>query len=78
MAKAITIRNVPDETVTELSVRAARGGRSLQEFLRGHLIDFAHTTDLEVWLEETRHDAATESVTLSRKEILDSIHADHP
>jgi len=76
MPKAITIRNVPDDIVTELSVRAARSGRSLQEFLRGHLIDFAHSTDLAIWLEETRHDAATESVTLSREEILEAVHAD--
>jgi len=76
MAKAITIRNVPEEVVTELSVRAARSGRSLQEFLRTHLIDFAHTTDLEVWIEETRHQAATESMTLEREEILESTHAD--
>jgi len=76
MSKAITIRNVPDEVVTELSVRAARSGRSLQEFLRTHLIDFAHTTDLEVWIKETRHQAATESMTLEREEILESTHAD--
>lgn len=79
MPKAITIRNVPDDVVTELSVRAARGGRSLQEFLRGHLIDYAHTTDIEAWLEEARHEAtARDPIRLSADEIVEAVRADRP
>ena len=33
------IRDVPDETRNELAGRAARSGKSLQEFLRSALID---------------------------------------
>ncbi|MDQ0372455.1 FitA-like ribbon-helix-helix domain-containing protein [Cellulomonas humilata] len=35
----ITVRDVPDDVRDELAARAARGGMSMQEFLRAHLID---------------------------------------
>lgn len=38
---AITVRDVPDEVRDELAARAARAGKSLQEYLRGMLIDSA-------------------------------------
>jgi len=38
---AITVRNVPEEVRDELAARAARAGQSLQEYLRGFLIDAA-------------------------------------
>lgn len=41
MSVAITIRDVPDETRDELAARAARAGKSLQEYLRGMLMDAA-------------------------------------
>jgi plasmid stability protein len=46
MPTTITIRNVPDDTRDELAARAARSGRSLQEYLRGQLIEMAHRPDL--------------------------------
>lgn len=39
MAVAITIRDVPDEVRNELAARAARSGRSLQEYLRSMLVE---------------------------------------
>jgi plasmid stability protein len=41
MTVAITIRNVPDEVRDELAARAAKSGRSLQEFLLRELTDIA-------------------------------------
>ena len=41
MAVAVTVRDVPDEVRDELAARAARAGKSLQEYLRGMLIDAA-------------------------------------
>jgi plasmid stability protein len=38
---AITIRDIPDDVRDELAGRAARSGKSLQEYLRGMLIDNA-------------------------------------
>lgn len=42
---SITIRDVPDDARDELAARAARSGRSLQEFLRLALIDLAARPD---------------------------------
>lgn len=39
MSVAITIRDVPDGVRDELAARAAREGKSLQEYLRGMLIN---------------------------------------
>jgi antitoxin FitA len=39
MGVAITVRDVPDEVRDELAARAARAGKSLQEYLRGMLVD---------------------------------------
>lgn len=36
---AITIRDIPDDVRDELASRAARSGRSLQEYLRGMLVE---------------------------------------
>ena len=41
MAVAITIRDVPDEIRDELAARAARAGQSLQEYVRGMLVESA-------------------------------------
>jgi plasmid stability protein len=41
MAVAITVRDVPDDVRDELAARAARAHQSLQEYLRGMLIDSA-------------------------------------
>ena len=41
MSVAITVRDVPDAVRDELAARAARAGLSLQEYLRGMLIDSA-------------------------------------
>lgn len=38
---AITIRDVPDEVRDELAARAARSGRSLQEYLRTMLTELS-------------------------------------
>jgi plasmid stability protein len=41
MSVVITVRDVPDAVRDELAARAARAGKSLQEYLRGVLIDTA-------------------------------------
>ena len=70
MTVSITVRDVPDETRDELAARAARSGRSLQEYLRTTLIDFASRPDVEVLLGQVRlHKSATGS-ELSAVEIL--------
>lgn len=39
MGVAITVRDVPPEVRDELAARAARAGQSLQEYLRGFLVE---------------------------------------
>lgn len=62
MPRSITIRDVPDETGRELAARAAATGRSLQEYLRAHLIDLADRADPDVLVARLR----------TRKDALDT------
>jgi len=41
MSVAITVRDVPDAVRDELAARAARAGKSLQEYVRAMLVDAA-------------------------------------
>lgn len=41
MSVTITVRNVPDEVRDELAARAAKSGRSLQEYLSAELVHLA-------------------------------------
>lgn len=45
MAPAITIRDVPSATRDELAARAARSGRSLQEYLLAEITELAARPD---------------------------------
>ena len=76
MPKAITIRNVPDRTRDELAARAARSGRSLQEYLRGELIALADKPDIQSWLDRVEQRVQSSQMKLSSEEILSYIHDD--
>ena len=54
MAISITIRNVPEQARDELAARAARTGRSLQEYLRAQLVQLASHPDAETLLARIR------------------------
>jgi plasmid stability protein len=70
MPRSITIRNVPDETVDELSARAARVGQSLQEWLRAHLVELTSKPDQdELWARIGERVAGT-GIRLSAEEIV--------
>lgn len=70
MSKAITVRDVPDEVTAELAARAARGGRSLQEYLRGQLIGLAARPDIDSWVEGIGRRTAATGTEVSVEEIL--------
>lgn len=70
MSVNITIRNVPDEVRDELAGRAARQGRSLQEYLSRELRRLAERPDVDVWLERVRRRKSTQPSRLSAEEIL--------
>jgi plasmid stability protein len=70
MTRSITIRDVPDEVVNELAARASLSGRSLQEYLKGHLVSFAQRPDPQTWAARVRARTTATGVTISREEIL--------
>lgn len=74
MPVSITIRNVPNETRDELAARAARSGRSLQEYLRRELIALADKPDIESLLARIERRKETCQTKLSASEIVSYIH----
>ncbi|MGI9017971.1 MAG: FitA-like ribbon-helix-helix domain-containing protein [Euzebya sp.] len=73
---SITIRNVPDEARNELASRAARTGRSLQEYLRSQLIALASRPDPDDLLARARQRKARTGSTLDAQTILTLRDAD--
>lgn len=76
MPKSITIRDVPDDTTAELAARAAATGRSLQEYLRGRLVEMARLPDPDVMVARVRARKAATGGALSAEQILDHRDAD--
>jgi plasmid stability protein len=70
MPSSITIRNVPDETRDELAARAARSGGSLQEHLRGELVEMAHHPDLSTVLERISARRGSVDASIDAERIL--------
>ena len=73
----ITVRNVPDDARDELAARAARSGRSLQEFLRGALVDLAARPDPDDLLARIRERKRLTGSTLGAAEIVELRSLDH-
>lgn len=67
---SITVRDVPDGTRDELASRAARTGRSLQEYLRKELIDLASRPDPEDLARRIVERKQNTSTTLSAARII--------
>ena len=74
--KAVTVRDVPDEVVAELASRAAANGRSLQEYLRAHLVGLAARPDINHWAAAVRDRAEIASVSITVDDILRARDAD--
>jgi antitoxin FitA len=73
---AITIRDVPDNVREELAVRAARNGKSLQEYLRGMLIDTASKPTVDEVLRRARTRVEATGSRLDAATILAARDAD--
>ena len=67
---SITIRDVPDTTRDELAARAASSGRSLQEYLRGELIELAERPEPAALLQRIRDRKRHTGTHLSATQIL--------
>lgn len=71
MSRSLTVRDVPDEVMDELAARAARSGRSLQEYVRSRLARLAETTEAEDWVARVRErKAVTGGAGVSAEKIL--------
>lgn len=73
---SVTIRDVPEETRNELAARAARSGRSLQEYLRAKLIDVAARPDAETLHDRIADRKRRTETTLTAEQILRHRDAD--
>jgi plasmid stability protein len=73
---SITIRDVPEATRDELAARAARSGRSLQQYLRSELIKLADKRDNLEIIERAQERARRTGTGLTIEQILSYKYAD--
>lgn len=78
MTVQITIRDVPNEVRDRLAGRAAREGRSMQEYLRRELKRLADRPSVEEWLQRVRERRALAESRIGADEILRHRDADRP
>lgn len=76
MGVAITVRDVPDEVRDELAARAARSGRSLQEYVRAMLVEAAARRPVEDVIARARRRVETTGSRLDATAILEARDAD--
>jgi plasmid stability protein len=73
---AITVRDIPDGVRDELAARAARSGKSLQEFLRGLLVDTAARPSVNDVIARARARVEATGVRVDASAILEARDAD--
>ena len=73
---AITIRNVPSRVRDELAARAARSGRSLQEYLAAELEELASRPRAADLIAAARGRVTAAGRTLDVRDIIDARDAD--
>lgn len=76
MSVAVTIRQVPDEVRDELAARAARAGKSLQEYLLGMLVDTAARPPVDDVIARARARVTATGVKVTAESILAARDAD--
>ncbi len=76
MSVAITVREVPDEVRDELAARAARAGKSLQEYLRGMLLEAAARPPVGDVIARARARVQATGATVDAETILSARDAD--
>jgi plasmid stability protein len=73
---AVTVRDVPDDVRDELASRAARAGKSLQEYLRGVLVAAAEKPSLDDVLARARARVTATGVLVDAAATLAAKDAD--
>jgi plasmid stability protein len=76
MAVVITVRDGPQDVRDELAGRAGRAGKSLQEYLRGMLVDAAARRPVDDVIARARARVATTGVRVDAASILRARDAD--
>ena len=76
MGVAITVRDVPDDVRDELAARAARAGKSLQEYLRGMLVASAARPPVDDVIARARARVEATGVHVDAETILAARDAD--
>jgi len=76
MSVAITVRNVPEQVRDELAARAARSGRSLQEYLLVQLSELASRPSIEDVVARARDRVRATGRRLDPTEIVSDRDAD--
>jgi antitoxin FitA len=76
MAIQINIRDVPERVRDELASRAAKQGKSMQEYLRAELERLAARPSIDAWLQQVRKRKRASQTRISTEQILDNIDAD--
>jgi len=76
MSVAITIRDVPNAVRDELAARAARAGKSLQEYLRGMLVESTSRPTLDDVIARARARVDATGVRVNADSILAGRDAD--
>lgn len=78
MGVTITVRNVPEETRDELAQRAARSGRSLQEYLAAQLVEMASRPAVEDVIARARTRARATGGRISPDSLVADRDAERP
>ena len=73
---AITIRNVPEAVRDELAQRAARSGRSLQEYLAAQLVELAERPSVDDFVARARKRARVGGADISARSIVSARDAE--
>lgn len=76
MTVAITVRDVPDAVRDELAARAARSGKSMQEYLRSMLVEQASRPSMPDVIAGARARIAATGSHIARLTILAARDAD--
>lgn len=72
----MTVRDVPEKVRDELAARAARAGKSMQEYLRGMLIVTASRPSVDDVIARARARVDATGVRVDAKSILAARDAD--
>lgn len=76
MGVAVTVRDVPEEVRDELAARAARAGKSLQEYLRSMLVETASRPSVDDVIARARARVDATGVRADAESILAARDAD--